>query len=90
LEVIESNKRAEEGLKSWGKTRADYAAASGKTIQDALSEAERNEELARTYGKTRGEIEALSLVRLEDQLAQRASTGLTLDEIETLEKLISA
>ena len=90
LEVIESNKRAEEGLKSWGKTRADYAAASGKAIQDALSEAERNEELARTYGKTRGEIEALSLVRLEDQLAQRASTGLTLDEIETLEKLISA
>ncbi|WP_312515031.1 DUF4214 domain-containing protein [Massilia sp.] len=90
LEVIESNKRAEEGLASWEKTRATYAAAAAKTIEDALVEAERNEELARTYGKTKGEIEALGLARLEEQLAQRASTGMTLDEIENLEKLIAA
>ena len=90
LEVIESNKRAEEGLSSWNKTRAEYAAAAVKTIQDAMNEADRNEELARTFGKTKSEIQLLGLARLEDQLAQRASTGLTLDEIENLEKLIAA
>lgn len=90
LEVIESNKRAEEGFTSWNKTRAEYAAAAAKTIQDAETEASRNEELARTFGKTRSEIASLELARLEEQLAQRASTGLTLDEIENLEKLIAA
>lgn len=90
LEVIESNKRAEEGFTSWNKTRTEYAAAAAKTIQDAETEASRNEELARTFGKTRSEIASLELARLEEQLAQRASTGLTLDEIENLEKLIAA
>lgn len=90
LEVIESNKRAEEGFTSWNKTRTEYAAAAVKTIQDAETEASRNEELARTFGKTRSEIASLELARLEEQLAQRASTGLTLDEIENLEKLIAA
>lgn len=90
LEVIESNKRAEEGFTSWNKTRTEYAAAAAKTIQDAETEATRNEELARTFGKTRSEIASLELARLEEQLAQRASTGLTLDEIENLEKLIAA
>lgn len=89
LEVIESNKRAEEGFASWNKTRTEYAAAAAKTIQDAETEAARNEELARTFGKTRSEIASLELARLEEQLAQRASTGLTLDEIENLEKLIA-
>jgi len=90
LELIESHKRSEEGLASWTKTRTEYAAAAVKTIQDAMNEAERNEDLARTFGKTKGEIEALGLARLEEQLAQRASTGMTLDEIENLEKLIAA
>ncbi|WP_312488342.1 DUF4214 domain-containing protein [Massilia timonae] len=90
LELIESHKRAEEGFTSWNKTRTEYAAAAAKTIQDAETEATRNEELARTFGKTRGEIASLELARLEEQLAQRASTGLTLDEIENLEKLIAA
>jgi len=90
LEVIESNKRAEEGFTSWSKMRTEYAAAAAKTIQDAEAEASRNEDLARTFGKTRSEIASLELARLEEQLAQRASTGLTLDEIENLEKLIAA
>jgi len=90
LELIESHKRAEEGLASWNKTRTEYAAAAVKTIQDAINEAERNEDLARTFGKTKGEIEALGLVRLEEQLAQQASTNMTLDEIGNLEKLIAA
>ena len=90
LEVIESNKRAEEGMKSWGKTRADFAAATARTIQDALSEADRNEELARTFGKTRSEIEALNLARLEDQYARRTSSEMDLEDIANLEKLIAA
>lgn len=61
-----------------------------KRVQDAEAEAVRNEELARTYGLTKSAIEQLELTRLEDQLAQRASYGLTLTEIETLEKLIDA
>lgn len=90
LEVIESNKRAAEGLESYNKVRAQYETSAAKVIEDATNEAARNEQLALTYGKTRGAIEALELARLEDQLAQRSSAGLTLDEITNLEKLIAA
>jgi hypothetical protein len=61
-----------------------------KRAQDAETEAVRNEELASTYGLTKSAIEALELARLQDQLAQRSTLGLTLDEIESLENLISA
>lgn len=61
-----------------------------KRAQDAEAEAVRNEELASTYGLTKSAIEALELARLQDQLAQRSTLGLTLDEIESLENLISA
>lgn len=61
-----------------------------KMVTDAQEEAEQNEETARTYGLSKAEIERLTVARLEDQLAQRASLGLTLDEIETLEKVIAA
>lgn len=61
-----------------------------KRAQDAETEAARNEELASTYGLTKSAIEALELARLQDQLAQRSTLGLTLDEIESLENLISA
>lgn len=90
LEVIESKKRAAEGLEGYNKIRDEYETRVSKNIQDAVSEAERNEELAATYGKTRSEIAALQLTRLEEQLNQRSSLGLTLDEIENLEKLIAA
>lgn len=69
------------------KERAD---ATAKLLGAAEDEAKKNEELARTYGMTKGAIEALELARLEEQLAQRSSLGLTLDEIDTLEKLIDA
>ena len=83
------------------KARADFQdaysrgleATSGvyaKRVQDAQDEATRNEELARTYGMTKSAVEQLELARLEGQLAQRSALGLTLDEIETLEKLIDA
>jgi len=90
LEVIESNKRAAAGLESYSKMRAAYETNVAKAIENALTEAERNEELALTFGKTKSQIEALELARLEEQLAQRSSLGLTLDEIENLEKLIAA
>lgn len=61
-----------------------------KRVQDAQDEAARNEELARTYGMTKSAVEQLELARLEGQLAQRSTLGLTLTEIETLEKLIDA
>jgi len=67
-------------------TSAVYA----KRVQDAQDEATRNEELARTYGMTKSAVEQLELARLEGQLAQRSTLGLTLDEIEYLEKLIDA
>lgn len=67
-------------------TSAVYA----KRVQDAQDEATRNEELARTYGMTKSAVEQLELARLEEQLAQRSTLGLTLTEIETLEKLIDA
>jgi hypothetical protein len=90
LEVIEANKRAAEGLASYTKSMGAYETSVAKIIESALAEATRNEELALTFGKTKGQIEALELARLEEQLAQRSSLGLTLDEIENLEKLIAA
>jgi tape measure domain-containing protein len=60
-----------------------------KAIETATEEARKNEELAATFGMTKTAIEQLELARLEQQLAQRASSGLTLDEIDHLEKLIA-
>ena len=90
LEVIEANKRAAEGLASYTKSMDAYETSVAKIIESTLTEAVRNEELTLTFGKTKGQIEALELARLEEQLAQRSSLGLTLDEIENLEKLIAA
>ncbi|MDN4036803.1 DUF4214 domain-containing protein [Massilia sp. YIM B02443] len=89
LEVIESQKRAAEGLESYNKLREQYDTNAAKVIQDATNEAIQNEQLALTYGKTKGAVEAFELARLEEQLAQRSSKGLTLDEITNLEKLIA-
>jgi len=90
LEVIEANARAAAGLESYTKSMAAYETSVAKAIENALTEASGNERLALTFGKTKGQIEALELARLEEQLAQRSSAGLTLDEIENLEKLIAA
>ncbi|MTW11434.1 hypothetical protein GM658_12585 [Pseudoduganella eburnea] len=63
---------------------------SRKAVDDAIHEAERNEKLAETIGLTTAEIEAAGLARAEEQLAQRATLGLTKDEIDALERLIAA
>lgn len=82
-EMAEFNKRYSEALDSIG---GMYA----KTIKAAEDEAANNEKLALTYGMTRSAIEQLEITRLEEQLAQRASLGLTLEEIAYLEQLIAA
>jgi hypothetical protein len=73
---------------SYSKGLEATSAVYAKRAQDAEDEAKRNEELASTYGLTKSAIEALELARLQEQLAQRSTLGLTLDEIENLEKLI--
>jgi hypothetical protein len=61
-----------------------------KRAQDAETEAARNEELAKTYGLAKSAVEDLEIAELEAQLAQRATLGLQLDQIESLEQLIDA
>jgi len=61
-----------------------------KRGQDAEAEAARNEELAKTYGLTKSAVEQLEIAELEAQLTQRATLGLQLDQIESLEQLIDA
>lgn len=90
LEVVASQKRAAAGSEAINKLMKETAEASKKSIEDGVKEAEKNEELVRTFGMTKGALEALELARLEEQLAQRSSLGLTLVEIETLDKLIEA
>ncbi|MFC6413003.1 DUF4214 domain-containing protein [Massilia varians] len=89
-EVIASNKRAAEGRADWDKIQQQWLDSNAKVLASAEEEAARNEVLARTFGMTKGAIEQEELARLENQLAQRSSLGLTLDEIEHLEKLIAA
>lgn len=89
-ELVASQKRAAQGSEDWLKIRKEYDDTAKRNIDNALKEAERNEELARTFGMTKSAVEQLGLARLEEQLAQRGSLGLTLDEIENLEKLIDA
>lgn len=88
--IIASNKRAAQGAAEWEKIRKAHADTVTKSIADAEAEARQNEAAVETFGMTKSAIEAQTLARLEDQLAQRSSLGLTLDEIEALEKLIAA
>ena len=88
--VAESNKRAAEGLAEFTKLQQAYGDQVAKSIQAANDEAAKNVELVATFGMTKNAIEQMELARLQDQLAQRASTGLTLDEIAALEALIEA
>jgi len=84
--VMAMRKAEEDWLKIW----KEYQDAADKSIDAAIKEAEKNEDLAATFGMTKAAIAELEVARLEEQLAQRASTGMTLYEIENLEKLIDA
>lgn len=72
------------------KTYDTYHGATVKAIADSEAEAEKNERLAATFGMTALQIEQMDIARAESQLAQRASLGLTADEIANLERLIEA
>jgi hypothetical protein len=86
--VLLAAKQLSDFQDSYSKGIEATSSVYAKRAQDAEVEAERNEELASTYGLTKSAIEALELARLQEQLAQRSTLGLTLDEIENLEKLI--
>lgn len=90
LAKLDADQRIIAGRENIAALNKQLAADSSKAIQDAITEAERNERLAETIGLTAAEIEAAGLVRLESQLAQRSDLGLTLEEIEALERLINA
>ncbi|MEM8511094.1 tape measure domain-containing protein [Massilia sp. MP_M2] len=89
-ERLRALKEVSDFQDSYSKGLEATSSVYAKRAQDAEAEAVRNEELASTYGLTKSAIEALELARLQDQLAQRSTLGLTLDEIESLENLISA
>ena len=89
-DVIASNKRAAEGLAEFTKIQRAHDDQVAKSVQAANEEADKSEELVLTFGMTKAAIEQLELARLQDQLAQRASTGMTFDEIAALEQLIDA
>lgn len=90
LDVIDTLEKAKRGAEAMAKIQAAVTAESAKSIEAAEKEAIGNERLAQNWGLTKDQIAATELARLEEQLAQRASVGMTLDEISTLEKLISA
>ena len=83
-------KQATDFEESYAKALEATSGVYAKRINDAEDEADRNEELASTYGITKSAVEQLELARLQEQLAQRSTLGLTLDEIDHLEKLIDA
>lgn len=92
--AAEAQKKAYEDL---ARAQDDYSKGLEATsnilddvLADAMKEAEANEEAARTYGMTKSQIEKLTIARIEDRLAQKYSLGLTLDEIDYLEKLLVA
>ena len=86
--ALQAAKDLSDFQEGYAKSQAAYTAVLDKRLQDAETEATRNEELARTYGMTKSAIEQLEIARLEEQLAQRSTLGLTLTEIENIEKLI--
>jgi hypothetical protein len=88
-QVVASQKRAVAGAEAMAKISKELDDDRAKSLETAVKEAEQNEELARTFGLSKAAIEAQEVARLEEQLAQRASTGMTLDEIEALERLIA-
>ena len=93
---IEANMAAVESQKAYvkmqedsGKLEKEMLDLRNDAIKSATQEAEKNEDLVRTFGMTEAAIAALEVARLKEQLAQRSSLGLTLDEIEHLETLIT-
>jgi tape measure domain-containing protein len=88
-EAIKSQENYEKSQESVARIQSEIADSRKDSISAASQEAEKNEQLAKTFGMTEAAIAALEVARLKEQLAQRSSLGLTLDEIEHLETLIT-
>lgn len=84
----DATRAVEEMNAERAKMEGERAEAARREIKAAEDELAANENAVAMFGKTKAAIEAVELARLEEQLAQRSSVGMTLDEIEKLEKLI--
>lgn len=85
IDSQKARKKMEDDLQKLADQRA---ADAQQEIDDARKEAEAQETLAKNFGLTAAQVAALEVARLREQLANKASLGLTLEEIERLEKLI--
>lgn len=88
LASAESHKALAEMRKDAGAIDKEMAEKRKDVIEAAQAEVKSNRELVTTFGMTEAAIARLEVARLKEQLAQRGSTGLTLDEIEHLKTLI--
>lgn len=88
LAAVESQKAYAKMQEDAGKLEAELAASRADAIKAAQDEVKANENLVATFGMSAAAIERMEVARLKEQLAQRSSVGMTLDEIEHLEKLI--
>lgn len=93
---VEANLAAVESQKAYKKMQEDgdelakqMASTRAGSLDAAREELKNNEDLVRTFGMTESAIARVEVARLKEQLAQRSSVGMTLDEIEHLESLIS-
>lgn len=87
---LESEQRAIASKREVDELFKKLRESSRKAVEAAEEEATKNEKLADTVGMTKTQIEELELARLQQQYDQRSAVGLTLEEIEALEKLIAA
>ena len=72
------------------KIQAAYAEQIGKSVEDAVKEADANEELVRTFGMTKAAIEALEIARMEEHLEKLRGIDMADDEVAALERIIAA
>lgn len=89
LGAIESQKAYKKMQEETDEVAKELAATRASALQSASEELEANQHLVRTFGMTEAAIARLEVARLKEQLAQRSSVGMTLDEIEHLERLIT-
>lgn len=90
LDLYESQLKVLQSQQEIKRYQDEIIAKSKQVIDAAVQEAGANENLAATYGMTKLQIAEVELARLQAQMAQRSDIGMTLQEIDSLEKLIDA
>ena len=81
-----AKKRAEE----MDRIEAEYTTTLGKTVEEAMREADANEELVRTFGLSKSAIELLTIARLEEKLVRIDAIDGAHDEAAALGLVIDA